>query len=96
MPRLRHLGLRAFTFIDQMAGQLATSRVLPRLRSLDLSRSFLTDEGAQVLLDSAGFRSLERLDLGYHFMSDEMAERVGQVFTAAGVEIDTGHSRRRR
>jgi hypothetical protein len=96
MPRLRHLGLREFTFIDRMVEQLAGSQVLPRLRSLDLSRSALTDAGAQVLLDSDGFRGLQRLELGHHYMSGEMAERVGQAFTAAGVEIGTGHGRRGR
>ncbi|MFI0351136.1 hypothetical protein [Actinomadura sp. 9N407] len=96
MPRLRHLGLREFTFIDQVVEQLATSQVLPRLHSLDLSRSLLTDKGAQVLLNSAGFRGLQRLELGYHFMSEEMVERITQAFTAAGVEIGTGHGRRRR
>ncbi|MFD0904096.1 hypothetical protein [Actinomadura sediminis] len=45
MPALRHLGLREFTFADDMVGQLAASALLPRLASLDLSRSAVTDRG---------------------------------------------------
>lgn len=95
MPRLRHLGMRDFTFIDEQVGQLAESPLLPRLHTLDLSLSLLGDEGAQVLLDTPAFRDLTRLDLRRHAMTVGMAERVSETFTAAGVDIDTGHGRRK-
>ncbi|MEW2357690.1 hypothetical protein [Spirillospora sp. NPDC029432] len=90
LPRLRHLGLRGFTFIDRMVEQLAGSRMLPRLSSLDLSRGPLTDAGAAVLLESAAFRGLERLELGHHRMSADMAGRVARTLGDAGVEVGTG------
>ncbi|MFV2175762.1 hypothetical protein ACFHW2_09870 [Actinomadura sp. LOL_016] len=96
MPRLRHLGLREFTFVDDMLEQLAGSPLPPRLESLDLSRSALTDAGARVLLDSAAFRGLARLDLRRHYLTDEMAERVRAAFTEAGVDVDVRHGMRRR
>lgn len=95
MPGLRHLGMRAFTFIDEQVGQLAESPLLPRLHSLDLSLSLLTDEGARVLLDTPAFRDLTRLDLRCHTMTVGTAERVHETFTAAGVNIDTSHGRRK-
>ncbi|XVQ10461.1 hypothetical protein ACQP1W_49505 [Spirillospora sp. CA-255316] len=95
MPHLSHLGLREFTFVDQMVEQLADSPLLPRLHSLDLSHSMLTDKGAETLLDAAAFRGLTRLGLRRHFMTPEMAERVHQTFTEAGVDIDTRDAMRR-
>ncbi|QFG23395.1 hypothetical protein [Actinomadura sp. WMMB 499] len=95
-PRLRHLGLRDFTFVDAMVGQLAGSPLPSRLEGLDLSRGALTDPGARILLDAGAFRGLARLDLRYHYMTDEMAERVRAAFTGAGVEVDVRHGRRRR
>lgn len=96
MPALRHLGLREFTFVDDMVEQLAASPLLPRLESLDLSRSALTDKGARALLDHDAFRGLARLDLRHHYLTDEAAERVRRAFTGAGVEVDVRHGRRRR
>ncbi|MFG2086983.1 MULTISPECIES: hypothetical protein [unclassified Spirillospora] len=90
MPRLRHLGLREFTFADEMVEELAASPLLPRLHTLDLSRSAVTDAGARTLLTADAFRSLTRLDLRRHYMSAEMVETVRQTFTTAGVDIDTG------
>ncbi|MBE1532106.1 hypothetical protein [Actinomadura algeriensis] len=87
MPRLRHLGLREFTFIDGMLGRLADSPLLSRLESLDVSRGALTDEGARVLLEAEGFRGLARLDLRHHAMSAATAERVRGVFAEAGVDV---------
>ncbi|MEV5826509.1 hypothetical protein AB0L25_13120 [Spirillospora sp. NPDC052242] len=96
MPRLRHLGLREFTFVDDMVEQLAASPLVPRLESLDLSRSALTDKGAQALLDHEAFRGLARLDLRRHYLTDEMTERVRRAFTEAGVDVDLRHGMRRR
>ncbi|OLT33238.1 hypothetical protein BJF79_08145 [Actinomadura sp. CNU-125] len=94
MPRLRHLGLREFTFVGEMLAQLAASPLLARLESLDVSRGVLTDEGARVLLEDAGFRGLARLDLRHHYMSAGMAERVRATLAEAGVDVDVSDGRR--
>lgn len=94
LPRLRHLGLREFTFIDDMVEQLAASPLLPRLDSLDLSHSLLTDKGAQALMNADGFRDLNRLKLRRHCMYAEMTETVRRAFTEAGVDVDVSDGRR--
>ncbi|XRQ06775.1 hypothetical protein ACN3XK_61280 [Actinomadura welshii] len=91
MPSLRHLGLREFTFIDELVEELAASPLLPRLRTLDLSHSTVTDKGARTLVSAEGFRGLTHLDVRRHYMSAETAETVRRTFTAAGVSIDVGH-----
>ncbi|MEU5881219.1 hypothetical protein [Spirillospora sp. NPDC047279] len=94
MPRLRHLGLREFTFVDDLVEQLATSPLLPRLDSLDLSHSLLTGKGAQALINAEGFRDLTRLVLRRHCMDAETTETIRRAFTEAGVDVDVSGGRR--
>lgn len=90
LPRLTHLGLRNFTFADDMVEQLAGAPLLPRLETLDLSRSAVTDESAPTLASSPGFRGLRRLDLRHTRLTPESIATIATTLGPAGVDVVTG------
>ena len=64
LGKLRHLGLRNCPFADELAGALASSRILSQLATLDLSMGNLSDRGvATMLADAPRFSHLQALDL---------------------------------
>ncbi|WP_116243919.1 hypothetical protein [Nocardiopsis sp. FIRDI 009] len=91
LPALRHLGLRDFTFMDEIVALLARGPLVRGLDSLDLSRSFLTDTGARLLLGDPAFHGLRRLDLrrpdrARALLSSDTASRL--VAGLAAVDTD--------
>jgi len=64
LPSLRHLGVLACPFADDLARALAGSRLLPRLQTLDLSGGALSHAGVEAMARSRlAFRHLARLEL---------------------------------
>jgi uncharacterized protein (TIGR02996 family) len=91
LPRLVHLGLMNSEFSDDIAVELASSRILPQLRSVDLALGCLSDRGGEAILARAErFAHLEELRLNHNFLSPEMCARL----EALGPRVLTGSQKR--
>jgi len=84
-PKLRYMGLRNYSEIDQLCPSIAKSPFLDHIQILDLSNGNLSDVGLDALLNaSERLKKLERLDLHHHYLSNEGIERV----QALGIPVD--------
>jgi uncharacterized protein (TIGR02996 family) len=80
LPRLRHLGLMNSELSDEIAIELASSRILPQLRSVDLALGCLSDRGGEAILARAErFAHLEELRLNHNFLSPEICARLESI-----------------
>ena len=71
LPSLRHLGVLACPFADDLARALARSPLLPRLHGLDLSGGALTHAGVAAMARSRlAFSHLAQLELAHNQLDD--------------------------
>jgi predicted DNA-binding WGR domain protein len=75
-PSLRYLGLRDTDDADQVAAQVAASKVIEQLEVLDLSLGTLGDVGAEALLASPAVARLKMLDIRHHYISAPVLSRL--------------------
>ncbi|MFK0256319.1 STM4015 family protein [Streptomyces sp. NPDC090445] len=88
LPRLRHLALRNSDIQDDIAVAIASAPVVTRLETLNLSLGVLTDAGGIALLTGQPLTHLKRLDLHHNYLGEQLRERLRDVLSAAGVDLD--------
>ncbi|MFG2291967.1 STM4015 family protein [Streptomyces sp. NPDC048603] len=88
LPRLRHLGLRNSDIQDDIAVGIASAPVVARLETLDLSLGVLTDVGGNALLTGQPLTHLKRLDIHHNHLGEPLRERLREVLSAAGADLD--------
>lgn len=87
-PNVKYLGLKNSEFQNDIAREIAGSKILGQLETLDLSMGTMTDEGATVLVEHAkAFQHLKKIDVSDNFISDKLVEALRNAF---GDAIDTG------
>jgi hypothetical protein len=76
VPALRHLGLRAAGFTDELVAILATCPLARQLESLDLSGGTLSDAGAAEL---HAFAHLRELDASHAYLTPHARDVLAQL-----------------
>lgn len=79
-PKLKHLAIKNSEIEDEIAQQVAASKLLNQLQVLDLSMGLMTDNGAELLLAAKeNMGSLKLLDVSENFLSDEMVNKISTL-----------------
>jgi hypothetical protein len=76
VPALRHLGLCAAGFTDELVAMLATCPLSRQLESLDLSGGTLSDAGAGAL---RAFTHLRELDASHAYLTPHVREQLATL-----------------
>lgn len=85
LPSLRYLGLRNSEYADDIAQQLATSKLMEQIKVLDLSMGSLGDVGLEALLRCEAVGRLEALLFSSSGSSEEMVARLRSRFPLLSV-----------
>lgn len=88
LPKLKHLGLQNSEMQDEIAIELAKSKLLTQVESVDMSMGTLREPGAQAILaNAARFKHLKSLNLSENFIP---SAQNGQLRAALGDMVKLG------
>jgi predicted DNA-binding WGR domain protein len=89
LPKLEHLGLQNSEMEDEIAIELAGSKLLEQVDSVDLSMGTLREPGAQAIIDHAPrFKHLKSLNLSENFIP---STQVAALRSALGKTLTLGY-----
>jgi hypothetical protein len=81
-PVLTTLGLKNCEYVNEIAAEISSAKILPRLKALELSKGVLHTKGVQALVEKkAAFAHLTRLDLSDNFL-DASAQKLASTIIA--------------
>lgn len=88
LPKLKHLGLQNSEMQDEIAIELAKSKLLAQVESVDLSMGTLRGAGVQAIVDGATrFKHLKSLNLSNNYIP---SAQLGQLRAALGDIVKLG------
>lgn len=88
VPKLERLGLKNAEFQDEIAAEIATSKLLKQLTHLDMSLGTMREPGARAILANADkFAHLQELDLSDNFIPDELCAQITAALPEVKVDV---------